>query len=189
MYEKYRTDAIVLRGEIMGEADKFYTLFTREFGLVRARASAVRTEKSKMRYALQTFSYISLSLVKGRTGWRAAGAQAIDTPVLTHKRALDSYARIARLVERLVHGEEKSEYLFDALLGARQALPHTTEYESVELLAVIRVLYALGYIATKTETAELLAGAGYTAPELEAIERMRVQVLGMVNSALASTQL
>ena len=53
MYEKYQTEALVLGNREMGEADRVIALFTRDFGLVRARASSIRTERSKMRYAIQ----------------------------------------------------------------------------------------------------------------------------------------
>jgi recombinational DNA repair protein (RecF pathway) len=50
MYQKYHTEAIVLGSIERGEADRTIALMTRDFGLVRARASAVRSETSKMRY-------------------------------------------------------------------------------------------------------------------------------------------
>jgi recombinational DNA repair protein (RecF pathway) len=73
-YEKYTTEAMVLTQVPRGEHDKVYALYTRDFGLVYARASAVRAEKSKMRYALQSHAHARVSLVRGSRGWRAAGA-------------------------------------------------------------------------------------------------------------------
>src|SRR5665213_2708544 len=70
MYQKYHTEALVLGSRESGEADKVFALFTRDFGLVRARASSVRSESSKMRYALQKYSRASISLVRGKRGWR-----------------------------------------------------------------------------------------------------------------------
>ena len=53
MYQKYHTEALVLGSREQGEADKVFALYTKDFGLVRARASAVRREYSRMRYGLQ----------------------------------------------------------------------------------------------------------------------------------------
>ena len=72
MYQKYNTEALVLGSRETGESDRVYALFTKDFGLVRARASSVRSEKSLMRYALQNYSRANVSLVRGG-GWRAAG--------------------------------------------------------------------------------------------------------------------
>ena len=64
MYQKYNTEALVLGSRETGESDRVYALFTKDFGLVRARASSVRSEKSLMRYALQNYSRANVSLVR-----------------------------------------------------------------------------------------------------------------------------
>src|ERR1700739_1146986 len=114
MYQKYNTEALVLGSREFGEADKVFSLYTKDFGLVRARASAVRNERSKMRYALQKFSRINASLVGGKAGGGVAGARGIQNAP-GHIRSGSTFARIAELVLRLVHGEEQNEYLFAAL--------------------------------------------------------------------------
>src|SRR5690348_11263583 len=121
MYQKYNTEALVLSARESGEADKIYALYTRDFGLVIARASAVRREKSKMRYALQRLAHASVSLVRGKRGWRVAGATA-QHGAAGDPRGIAAYARIAELATRLVAGEEENHYLFEALAHAHSAL-------------------------------------------------------------------
>src|SRR5581483_3017973 len=121
MYQKYHTEALVLGSRESGESDKVFSLFTKDFGLVWARASAVRTEKSKMRYALQNFSSANVSLVKGKKGWRVTGATALRNGG-GDMHSISAFARTAELVLRLVHGEEQHEYLFAALAEAHGAL-------------------------------------------------------------------
>ena len=77
MYQKYNTEALILGSWESGESDRVFALFTRDFGLVRARATAVRAERSKMRYALQSYAHANVSLVRGKRGWRLAGATAL----------------------------------------------------------------------------------------------------------------
>ncbi|MFM8937871.1 MAG: DNA repair protein RecO, partial [Actinomycetota bacterium] len=43
----YRDEAVVIRTQKLGEADRIITLFTREHGRVRAVAKGVRRTKSK----------------------------------------------------------------------------------------------------------------------------------------------
>jgi hypothetical protein len=77
MYHKHTTFAFVLNVSPSGEKNHFITLFTRGFGMVRAKAQSVRVADSKLRYALQEFSYIEVSLVKGKEIWRITNALPI----------------------------------------------------------------------------------------------------------------
>src|SRR5690348_10499607 len=109
MYQKYRTEAIVLASLDRGEADKVFALYTRDFGLVWARASGVRREKSKMRYALQQYASTSVGLVRGKRGWRVAGAYEARH-MSGWASGTGTFARIAQLILRLVRGEEQNIY-------------------------------------------------------------------------------
>src|SRR5262249_24315110 len=109
MYQKYQTDALVPSSREQGEADKTYAAFTKEFGLVRAKGSAVRREGSRMRYALQNYSFANISLVRGKRSWRVAGARPVGSfHVQENLKGAEAFARIAFLVTRLVAGEEKN---------------------------------------------------------------------------------
>src|SRR3989344_5419541 len=107
MYQKYNTESLVLGSRESGESDRTIVLFTKDFGLVRARASSVRGEKSKMRYALQNYTLSNASLVRGKRGWRVAGAVALRLAI-GDVRGISAFARISELVVRLVHGGEEN---------------------------------------------------------------------------------
>src|SRR3989338_7449061 len=104
MYQKYHTDALVLGSREIGEADRMLLLFTREFGLVRGRCGGVRAGKSKMRYALQNYSLATVALVRGKLGWRLAGARALHGAPDKDIKGIGAFARIAGLVTRFVAG-------------------------------------------------------------------------------------
>lgn len=188
MYQKYQTDALVLGSREQGEADKTYALFTRDFGLVWARASAVRRESSKMRYALQNYSLANVSLVRGKRGWRAAGARAIAAA--PHETsALSTIARIAELTQKLVTGEEKNEYLFETLAGAHHALVKGVSIQEIEILCVARVLYSLGYISNEALKSVLFTHADYSIKDAADASVIREKLLASINQALTETQL
>jgi recombinational DNA repair protein (RecF pathway) len=190
MYQKYQTDALVLASRESGEADRTCVLYTKDFGLVRARATAVRSEKSKMRYALQNYSRASLSLVRGKRGWRAAGAIALKSCGKDHV-AVATFARIAELVIRLVQGEEKNEYLFAALAEAHDSFM-SEKCESVgtiEIVCVARILYALGYISNEALETALFTHTAYTGESLLEAETMKDKLLLSINRAIAETHL
>ena len=167
MYQKYHTDALVLGSRESGEADRTVVLYTRDFGLVRARASAIRHERSKMRYALQHYSRAHVALVRGKSGWRLAGAQA-DVGV-----------------------QEAHAYLFEVLSEAhgafmREACEH---HATIELVCVARILYALGYISAEALETALFTHTAYTDVHLQEAEAMRGELLSSINRAISETHL
>ena len=114
----YTTECIVLGSRDSGEANRYISLFTREIGLVHAVARSVREEKSKLRYCLQDFSFTDATLVRGREVWRITGAEerySLHQELKDENGKLFVATQILNLLQRLVHGEEKNDYLFDSL--------------------------------------------------------------------------
>ena len=190
MYQKYHTEALVLGNREVGENDRIFTLYTRDFGLVRARASAIRKEGSRMRYALQNYARVDVSLIKGRRGWRAAGASAVMN-ASGAPQSIRVLARIAELTTRLVHGEEKNDYLFAVLAEAHSALMRKRVEASatIEIVCVARVLYALGYLSAEALETALFTHTAYTGEHLLEAETMRDKLLSSINRAIGETHL
>jgi DNA repair protein RecO (recombination protein O) len=63
----YRAEAVVLRTQKLGEADRIITLLTRESGRVRAVAKGVRRTSSRFGSRLEPFTYVDLQLAEGRS--------------------------------------------------------------------------------------------------------------------------
>src|SRR6185503_11271249 len=193
--QKYQTDALVLSSREQGEADKTYAFYTRDFGLVRARASAVRREASRMRYALQNYSFANISLVRGKRSWRVAGARALEGLAVTENiKGAAAFSRIADLVTKLVAGEEKNEYLYETLLEARRALIISKfnlepAIPTIEIICVARVLYALGYISAEALDTTLFTHTDFAVESLREAEQRRERLLASINQALTETQL
>jgi recombinational DNA repair protein (RecF pathway) len=190
MYQKYHTEALVLASYESGEADKTVVLYTRDFGLVRARATAARAEHSKMRYALQLYTRSYVSLVKGKRGWRMAGASA-SRLARGDTRGIGVFARIAELACRLVAGEEKNEFLFETLAEAHSALmgERTEAFATIEIVCAARILFALGYISAEALQTALFTHTAYAEPHLAEADALREKLLASINSAIAETQL
>lgn len=190
MYQKYQTDALVLKSYEQGEADKSFVLYTRDFGLVRARASAVRTERSKMRYALQNYACAKAALVRGKRGWRLAGAAAVKSTG-GDIRGVGAFARISELVLRLVQGEGHNEYLYAALSEAHDALMRRDcpAWATIEIVCVARVLYSLGYLSAEALETALFTHTAYALPHLEEAALLQDKLISSINKAIAETQL
>ena len=167
------------------------TLYTRDFGLIRARATGVRKEASKMRYALQNYSRSTVGLIRGARGWRIAGAIPLDTALRKDISGVRSFARIADLVSRLVIGEEENPYLFDSLVLAHEALVSVAceSTATIEIVAVARILYALGYISDEALKTALLSHTAYSIEHLIEAESIKDELLLSINKALNETHL
>ncbi len=63
----YRDEAVVLRTQKLGEADRIVTLLTRENGRVRAVGKGVRRTSSRFGARLEPFSHVDIQMHLGRS--------------------------------------------------------------------------------------------------------------------------
>jgi recombinational DNA repair protein (RecF pathway) len=165
-YAVYSTRGFILGSSPSGEASKLYSIYTEDFGLIRAKAQGVRLIQSKLRYNLEEYSFCSLSLVRGKEVWRVTGSVSLETRPKDIKNDVLIRARVLNLVRRLVQGEEKNVELFDVLEKM------TTEGAESEVRTLSFVLSALGYL------------------DLTALEgKSEREAIGAINKALQETQL
>jgi len=138
-YHIYTTRGIVLSERPLREADRVYTIMTRDLGLVQATALGVRKEASKLRGALEPFVLSKISLVRGKEHWRVTSAECIQSISPT-----PTVARPLVLLEKLVRGEASHPELFDAV---EDALLSAEPYDEMsEIRLVSRMLFHLGYL-------------------------------------------
>lgn len=195
MYRVYTTDAIVLKSKHAGEANSYFFLLTRELGLMRAFAQGVRELKSKLRYSTEKFSYVQVSLIRGKEKWRLTNASKLSGLEGIGKKTekLKLQAKLCALLERLVHGEEADVELFDELLASLHFLAlhkfSDTEFKDYELLAVLRLLDKLGYIAPRDNWIAFLGNELWKGETLPEITQERKALLTTINEALYHSQL
>ena len=63
----YREEAIILRTQRLGEADRIITMLSRSHGRVRAVAKGVRRTGSRFGARLEPFSHVDIQLYEGRS--------------------------------------------------------------------------------------------------------------------------
>ena len=125
-----------------------------------ASARSVREERSKQRYALQDFSIIRVSLVKGKQGWRIGSVEAISNPFMeaSAREARAGLSAVIKLLRRFLHGEEANAAIYD---DAVMALSCMTVADIVDIIDLqeqftLRLLHHLGYIAPHESFAHIL---------------------------------
>lgn len=189
-YLTYITEAIVCGGTHTNSSDRTYLLFTRDAGMIHAHAKSVREERSKQRYALQECSYVRVTLVRGKSGWRITGAEAIAD---LYARAETRDARILlrnllMLVRRVIRGEGVSHQIFDDVV---YVCTHTFSVPSrqIELLVTLRILSVLGYVPKHDAYDTLLTNdVSFESLEEYSVEMEKV-LQNAITTALRESQL
>ncbi len=158
-YATYTTEAIVCGSRPSHTSDKSFLLFTKDAGMLWATARSVREERSKQRYALQDFSLIKVSLVRGKSGWRIGSAESEYNAFAEAKsrEARGLITNMVRLLRQFINGEETHYGIFDdskALLDFVKKFQN--ENSDVLDIFTIRLLHKLGYITVLPEYAEYL---------------------------------
>ena len=157
-YKVYITDALVCGHKNLNTSDKVYQLFTREAGMLWVTAQSVRMEKSKHRYALQDFSHIRVSLVRGKGGWRIVSSEVQDNLYYTtsNRYTRATVRNVLRLLRRVVRGEEAHAGLFDDVMHGFAHLGVVAD-TPLETVLMLRIMYALGYVPAAAHYDAVLA--------------------------------
>lgn len=147
-YHTYTTEAFVCGVYDRGPASRSIKLFTKELGMLYAEAKSVREERSRQRYALQLFSELRVSLIKGKAGWRVGSVEPLANhfSLAENRQVRASVLRLTQLLNRFIQGEEPGGEVFGLYQVALQLLPKARDIEWLEAFASVRLLAELGYV-------------------------------------------
>lgn len=195
-----------------GETGKYYSIFTRDLGMIYASAQGVRKMSSKLRFVLQDFAYIKIDLVQGKDFWRVTSAQKTNKLEGLSKDSgtFEVFFNIANLLKRLLAGVEKNEALFIDLIKGLTVLekiavkdPARTaparqdrsggvqsggDLRNIEVVMVLRILHNLGYIGGN-EMLQNLTKSPFEENLIFEVSKSRREVLHQINKALKETHL
>ncbi|WP_225754762.1 DNA repair protein RecO [Actinotalea sp. Marseille-Q4924] len=154
----YRDEAIVIRAQKLGEADRIVTLLTRHHGKVRAVAKGVRRTSSRFGSRLEPFMVVDAQLHQGR-----------NLDIVTQVETLGPYGRavcgdyalytagtaMLETAERLVEAErEPSVQQYLLLVGAVRSLAERAHASGLVLDAyLLRALAVAGWAPSFTDCA------------------------------------
>lgn len=115
--ETFKVEAVVLKTDDFGDANRVITLFTKEYGKIEANAYGCRRSRSPLSGALQMFNHISAELTRGTK---------IDT--IREVEIIHFYDALTSDLERLAY----ASLLFEII--NRMTLPRQQELETFDLL-------------------------------------------------------
>lgn len=188
MYRKHHTKAIVIGGFPTGENSVNTTLFTESFGIINAKAQGIRKLSSRLRLNLQKFSFGEFSLVHGKSGWKLAGAKAVENFYELLKNdsgKLLVMANVLNLIKKLV-GEEANHSLFNIVYNFLVFLK-TAKKEEVapaECLVLLRILHSLGYMRSDPELTLPLTSSEIKTADLSLLSPRRAKLVSLINESL-----
>ena len=193
MHHIYHTEGIILESKNFGETGKYYSIFTRDLGMVYASAQGVRKMSSKLRFVLQDYAYVKLDLIQGKDFWRITSAGKTNKlgQLTKNSETFKVFFNITKLLKRLLAGVERNEVLFVDLINSLSILEKIETQENlrnIEAIIVLRILNNLGYIG-ENEILQNLVKSPFEENLIFEFSKSRPQVLHQINKALKETHL
>lgn len=155
----YRDEAVVLRTQKLGEADRIVTLLTRERGLVRAAAKGVRRTSSRFGARLEPFMLVDVQLYEGRSLDTVTQVETVGSyglPIAEDYTRYTAGTAMAETAERLVGTEgEPALQLYLLLAGGLRSLAAGEHTPGLILDAfLLRALAVSGWAPSFTDCAQ-----------------------------------
>jgi len=192
MHQIHITEGVVLGKRGVGEANTLVFVLTEKLGLVRAAARSTRVEKSKLRYGLEPLTHARFSFVRGKNDWRLVGVEDVRHAAGPTALRRQAAGRIAKLVTRLVQGEEPVPALFTTLSEGLVFLANAAndqDAQAIETVLVLRILSQLGYLPHTKELAPFISDQLFSIELAAAAAQSRALLVKAINESLQQSGL
>lgn len=145
----YKAEGVVLRRQVIGEADRTITLLTREYGKLRAVARGTRKITSRLGGLVEPFTHGRFLLARGRSLDVVAQVEVVRAfPGIRDDLVRSGYAAyVVELADRFLPERDRHEDVFDLVVRALGGLEQADE-EAAEMGTLwfgLRLASDLGY--------------------------------------------
>lgn len=145
----HNTEGIVLKKESSGETDALFTIYTKDFGKILARAQGIKKENAKLKGHLEPLNLSSVSFVLGRNGERLTQATMLNywPSIRENFEKLRAAMIIVDLIDTQHFPGEKDEKMWELILASFSALEEKQPENTEDFLRNFRKEFAavLGY--------------------------------------------
>ena len=144
----YRDQAVVLRTQKLGEADRIVTMLSRRHGKVRAVAKGVRRTKSRFGGRLEPFVHVDVQNYQGRELDIVTQAEIVDAfaAMMNDYERYTAGTAMLETADRLTEEREPSLKLYLLLVSALRALDSGEHAPGLVLDAfLLRAMSVSGY--------------------------------------------
>lgn len=193
MNHVYSTTAFVLKSFAISESNKKLILLSKDFGVMRVNAQAVRKMESKLRPMIQDFCRAEFSVVRGNQGWRLVNAANSENFVnnLAKEKFL-ILAKVFSLLDRLNPEEDGDGGLYPIIHESIEFLSvevlDGTELEGFEVLTVLKILNHLGYLERKSNFFDVVDESN-SHDSIKQILKHKKESVRVVNQAIKESHL
>jgi len=117
MFTHYRTQGFILKKTDSGEADRIFTIYTKDFGKLELLAKAERKINSKLRAGLELFYLSEIEFIQGKSHKTLTDAILINSFKNLRKnlKKLSVAYKISDVIDNLIKGQEADEKIWQLL--------------------------------------------------------------------------
>ncbi len=143
----YRTEAIVLRRQDLGEADRILTLYTRHYGKLRVVAKGIRKPSSRKAGHLELFMRTDMLIAHGRSLDIVTQAETIDAFLSLRADLIrTTYAsHFVELLDAFTEEGDENASLYGLVSSGLRWLCQTTDLRRTARYYELRLLDLAGY--------------------------------------------
>ncbi|HEC23153.1 MAG TPA: DNA repair protein RecO [Chloroflexi bacterium] len=143
----YRTEAVILRRQDLGEADRILTLYTRDHGKIRVVAKGVKKPTSRKVGHVELFTRADVLIARGRTLDILSQAQTLDAflPLRQNLEQATYAAHFVELLDAFTEEGDESRALYDLLVEGLGWLCATSDLRRTARYYELRLLGLAGY--------------------------------------------
>lgn len=149
---EYKYTGIILSKKDVGEADRIYTIYTKEAGKIQAKAIGVRKTGAKLAGSLENFILADIAVARKQGTGKITGSIAENNFSRLRKNldALSNVFRVMKNFDRLVGMEEKDEKIFYLALEYLEVMDKLSGSDRTQAALVsqgfaFKLLNLLGY--------------------------------------------
>jgi len=113
----YRTEGFVFKKDDVFEADRIFSVFTRDFGKIEVLGRSIRKIASKLKGGVEIFSLSEIEFVQGRNKRTLTDALLIENfkNIYDDPEKISIACKIADVLADFIKGEEQDEKIFNLL--------------------------------------------------------------------------
>lgn len=114
---RHRTEGFIFKKKDRLEADRIFSVFTKDFGRIEIFAKAIRKINSKLRGNIETFSLSEVEFIQGKNRKTLTDALLIEKfkNIENVPEKMEVAYRISDVLDNFIRGEEKDDNVFNLL--------------------------------------------------------------------------
>jgi DNA repair protein RecO (recombination protein O) len=111
----YRTKGFIFKKDERDEANRVFSVFTKDFGKTEVFAKAIRKITSKLKSGIDIFSFSEIEFIQGKTYKTLTDAVFIDKfdNIKNSPEKFEIACRISTVLSDFLNGVEKDDKIFD----------------------------------------------------------------------------